>query len=931
MSIIKNETMEILELNDLKKSTVKKQFDKVIKNLQDNDFKSADVKKMQNTGFYRAKLDDTNRLLFKFGKYQNKTYLIVLEVILNHAYEKSRFLNGAAFKDTDLQAITSIDKIEIQDIEPINYINKNQRKIYFLNKTLSFDDVQEQALQLTSPCIIIGSAGSGKTAISLEKMKTLTGKILYTTRSGYLMESASQLYYSNDYENPQQEIDFYTIDEYLFTYHLPQEKEVTFKVFEQWISRYKQSHKIKDTHKVYEEFKGVITGGQINCAYLSESDYVNLGIKQSIFKADERASLYQLFTKYLDWMKESKHYEINCLAFDILPKITPEYDYIIVDEVQDIPNILLHALLKSLKKEENFILCGDSNQIVHPNFFSWTQVKQLFYHQNLKQNITHILSVNYRNTPEVTAIANKLLMLKNARFGSIDKESSYLVQSNASHKGVVEFLECTPATQLDMNVKTKKSVKFAILVLRNEDKAEARKYFETPLLFSIQEAKGLEYENIILFNILSNNAAEFRAIASGINKEDITEESFNYARNKDKTDRSLDEYKFYINSLYVGITRAMHNLYVLETNKKNEILHLLDLTDFKNKTSLANQLSTLEDWTKEANKLAKQGKDEQAEAIKTQFLKKQALPYTPLNEEALLELLPKALNKDFYNKKAKDILFNHTILNSNVTHLHQLSLLKYNLASNWKSERKNYFRRIYPEYVTDNLKLLVPKLEKYGIDYLTEVGYTPLMLACFFGAQKVCDYLIDNGADTAAVDMFGKNALQVTLVNAMLSDDKKSELIKHVFKYFKNEPLRLQFEDKLIKIDVHQGEYWMVQLVLATSQMRISSLATNSDNGTLHTDVYNSFFEDINDNIIPEFRKKRAYISALLAKNEINKQDKYNKKLFLRLRNGIYILNPGLKIYTKGNWVSQANFYGFNTFTHYLSDTNQRVINLFKT
>jgi hypothetical protein len=79
---------------------------------------------MQNTGFYRAKLDDTNRLLFKFGTYQNKTYLIILEVILNHAYEKSRFLNGAIFKDGDLLAIPSIDKIDINDVEPINYINK---------------------------------------------------------------------------------------------------------------------------------------------------------------------------------------------------------------------------------------------------------------------------------------------------------------------------------------------------------------------------------------------------------------------------------------------------------------------------------------------------------------------------------------------------------------------------------------------------------------------------------------------------------------------------------------------------------------------------------------------------------------------------------------------------------------------------------------
>ncbi|TAH00404.1 MAG: ankyrin repeat domain-containing protein [Sphingobacteriales bacterium] len=374
----------------------------------------------------------------------------------------------------------------------------------------------------------------------------------------------------------------------------------------------------------------------------------------------------------------------------------------------------------------------------------------------------------------------------------------------------------------------------------------------------------------------------------------------------------------------------MHNLYVLETNKKNELLHLLDLTDFKTKTSLANQQSTLEDWTKEANKLAKQGKDEQAEAIKTQFLKKQPLPYTPLNEEALLELVPQALNKDFYNKKAKDKLFNSAILNFNVTHLNQLSVLKYNAANNWATEGKNYLRRTYIDYATDNLKTLIPKLEKYGINYRSEVNHSPLMLACFFGAEKICKYLVDNGADTAAVDMFGKNALQVTLVNALINPDKKNDLIKNAFKYYKNQPIRLQFEDKLIKIDAHQGEYWMVQFVLATSQMRISSLAVGLDNGALYSDTFASFFEGIADNIIPDFRKKRSYISSLLAKNEINRDDKYNKKLFLRLKNGIYVLNPFVKIYSNDQWLGQKHFYGLNTFSQYLDPQDQRFTGIFK-
>ena len=43
----------------------------------------------------------------------------------------------------------------------------------------------------------------------------------------------------------------------------------------------------------------------------------------------------------------------------------------------------MHALLPKYRLETPtaFLLCGDANQIVHPNFFSWSKVKSLFYAQ----------------------------------------------------------------------------------------------------------------------------------------------------------------------------------------------------------------------------------------------------------------------------------------------------------------------------------------------------------------------------------------------------------------------------------------------------------------------------------------------------------------------------------------------------------------------
>jgi hypothetical protein len=91
---------------------VKRQFDKVLIHFQKEDFKSADVKKMSGTAYYWAKLDDTHRLLFQFGRYDEQTYLLILEVILNHDYANSRFLRGAAVDESKLNPLRSTKDIQ---------------------------------------------------------------------------------------------------------------------------------------------------------------------------------------------------------------------------------------------------------------------------------------------------------------------------------------------------------------------------------------------------------------------------------------------------------------------------------------------------------------------------------------------------------------------------------------------------------------------------------------------------------------------------------------------------------------------------------------------------------------------------------------------------------------------------------------------------
>ncbi len=902
--------MEALFYNDLAVGKLKKSIDKVVGLLREGDFRAADVKKMPNFGYYRAKLDDTNRLLFKIGVYENQKYLFILEVINNHAYEKSRFLNGGIVDENKLVSLKDPKDVPADEIAPIGYVNSLKKSFHLLDKILSFDEIQTEILHLPTPSIIIGSAGSGKTALTLEKVKILPGKILYTTLSAYLVENASNLYSSFEYENTKQEVEFLSFFEYLSTIDVPKGKEVDFRSFDQWISRYRQSHKIKDSYKIFEEFKGVLTGSMIDKAYLSLDDYLTLGVKQSIFPVSERNLIYDLFSKYLEWLKEGTYFDSNILSYHLLPKIVPQYDYVVVDEVQDITNIQLMLILKSLILPQNFVLCGDSNQIVHPNFFSWSQIKTLFYKQDLKGDIIRILATNYRNTPEVTRIANQLLLIKNARFGSIDKESTYLVKPNSKHSGEVEFLENNPKVKADLNAKTKRSTKFAVLVLRNEDKALAKTFFNTPLLFSVQEAKGLEYENIILFNTISGYDREFRELTSGVTQEDLKEENLKYSRGKDKTDKSLDEYKFYVNSLYVGITRAVKNLYVIETNKKHELLTLLGLTNFKQQSSVKDQTSSKEDWQREARKLEMQGKQEQADAIRNQILQVQPVPWEITTREMLKDLVKQALNPESFNKKAKDRLFEYALYYGEQSYFNQLSALKYRPADRWEQEGKGILKRMLSEYQQDNVKALEPKLIKYGIDFRNELNLSPFMLSISYGAIQITEHLIKNGAKTNVTDNFGRNVLQLALLKAELDPVFKQKVINKFYGTLKTESIRVKIDNKLLKIDNHQAEFLMLNFMVATLRTKIiagtirQNRFENSEIPVYQTQDYLDFYEGLSTHVLADYRKVRSYLSSILSKNEVNREDKYNKKLFLRIQQGMYLPNPLLEILVGEEWIN---------------------------
>ncbi|OQX82256.1 MAG: hypothetical protein B6D64_00810 [Bacteroidetes bacterium 4484_276] len=902
--------MNILYYNDIDNSRVRKQYRKTVGFLENNDFVSAEIKKISNSGYYRAKLDYENRLLFKFAKYNGQTYVLLLEVIYNHEYEKSRFLRGAKIDENRLVALKNEKQVPEDEVVELNYINNKHNWFHLLNKVISFDEVQQNIFSINPPVVIIGSAGSGKTVLTLEKIKQLKGNILYVTLSPYLVENSTKLYYSDNYINEKQDVDFLSFTEYLDTLKVRPGKELDYKSFNTWLQPRKQTFGIKDGYKLFEEFRGVITGLDITKEFLGKKDYLGLGIKQSIFLDNEREKVYEAFVRYMEFLTENNFYDLNIISYQWLKHSRAKYDFIVIDEVQDFTNIQLYLVLKSLKAPGNFILCGDSNQIVHPNFFSWTNVKTMFYKHDIAGSEIKVLRTNYRNSVDITSVANKLLMVKNARFGSIDKESTYLVQSLDENKGSVNFYIDSAKIRKQLNNKTGRSTRFALLVMTQEDKLAARRIFKTPLLFCIHEAKGLEYDNIILLDFVSKNSQEFNQIAQGITKNDLENEDIAFSRGKDKSDKSLDAYKFYINSLYVGITRAIKNLYIIESSRKHDILNLLGLVEAKQQVNIKEEVSSLDDWKEEARKLELQGKNEQADEIKKTILALQKPDWEPITPDNIGDLKKKALDPNSYNKKAKDLLFVYALLYNDNDSIEKLAELKYKKAERPEYERNSVNRKYYVDYNNDNIKGVEQKIRKYGIDYRDQFNLTPLLAAIENGSVKILDFLLKQNADTNVTDNHGRNPFRIAINKSYFSKQVAVKL-QDVYSRILTDNIRVKVNDRMVKIPKSKMEYFLLNLFMTLQDAIISDYRSRLDaHGVKAGDIVD-IVARYPEMLLADYRKKRTYISSILAKNEVDSSSPYNNALFIRIERGYYCINPKLYILIDDKW---KNIYGLTGF-----------------
>jgi hypothetical protein len=476
-----------------------------------------------------------------------------------------------------------------------------------------------------------------------------------------------------------------------------------------------------------------------------------------------------------------------------------------------------------------------------------------------------------------------------------------------------------------------------VIVLRDEDKAAARERLGTPLIFSVHEAKGLEYPHVVLLGLVSGQRAAYAEVCEGVRPEDLQGEELDYRRARDKSDKSLELYKFYVNALYVAMTRAVQTLTLVETDLQHPLLELLALQEGEARTP-AGPASTRDEWAQEARKLEQQGKQEQALAIRSTFLQGKPVPWTPWSRPLIETLAATALDRSNPSARQKQTVLDYALWHGQHRWVEQLAGAGFGPARSLApdghfgeaagtrsstrvvvpmEQRRHaqacsravlaqHQRHLQP-YTARNVKDILRQCDLHGIDHHTPVGATPLMLAARAGHLALVDTLLERGADAQALDDFGQTAWQQAVSRAMDDADFARQTLAPLFDRLAPAVIDVQVQGRLLRIERHQAEYWLFTLMLAGLKTQWSRCPVRDES---HWKYGSGFFAEPLHQVLAalpvhlwkEQRRKRTYVTQVLARAEVESNYRPARQLWARTRMGHYLPNPGLLLRRGEGW-----------------------------
>lgn len=287
-----------------------------------------------------------------------------------------------------------------------------------------------------------------------------------------------------------------------------------------------------------------------NASLMTLAEYELLGRKRAPLFAHNRGDIYSIAEWYQSCLAAERFWdEIDLTraairAIDEGKAQLPEYEFVCCDEVQDLTDIQLSLLIRIGRRPEAMLLAGDPKQIINPSGFRWEEVKALFYDRGIPAPAVHHLTLNFRSSGSIVALSNTLLKLKQQWLGVSSDEhmDEWKFQGRPPFLlegvGPEEMIESIRSTGADR----------MILTRTQQERDHLKQELGTELVFTIEEAKGLEFRGVLLWKFCEADRSK-EVWTSVINGAGSIHEAF---------------VRHEINLLYTGITRAQKNLIIYD-------------------------------------------------------------------------------------------------------------------------------------------------------------------------------------------------------------------------------------------------------------------------------------------------------------------------------------------------------------------------------
>lgn len=317
--------------------------------------------------------------------------------------------------------------------------------------------------------------------------------------------------------------------------------------------------------------------------FIEESKIVSELHKDSIDESDIKI-LLEIRKKYDKVLNEHNLYDDNDYAKYLLNQKISEndkFDGIIVDEVQDLTESQIEAIVKLSKSNSNQIsFFGDPNQTINPTVYDYGRFNSYVYKEKNEINRMN-LKVTHRCGPNLLDYINHLTRLRqtlklttnredvepevSANKHKIDTYWACLVEDTETIDHVLEIFPNAIDCYLIVDSETTKQQ-----VIERIKRVTIDSYDKELMdqIITVQNAKGLESKNVIIYNLISDNLEIFDNLNTHNNK--ISAMTFN---------------KF-----YVSVTRAEDSIIICE-ERINENIEVKKQLFYSNNNLIVEKVS----------------------------------------------------------------------------------------------------------------------------------------------------------------------------------------------------------------------------------------------------------------------------------------------------------------------------------------------------